>query len=72
MCEVLSTLKYCQCHGGHLFAFRKTAVKALKQGVKVVQTYKYTTTIDSRFASVFFINREHRSHFSVTIQTLEM
>ena len=48
------------------------AVKALKQGVKVVQTYKYTTTIDSRFASVFFINREHRSHFSVTIQTLEM
>ena len=30
--------KYCQYHTGHLLAFRKTAIKALKQGVKFVQT----------------------------------
>ena len=31
-------LKYCQCHTGHLLAFQKTAMKALKQGVKFFLT----------------------------------
>ena len=34
----ISALKYCRYRTGHLFALRKTAIKALKQGVKFVQT----------------------------------
>ena len=34
----ISALKYCQYHTGHLLTFRKTAIKALKQDVKFVQT----------------------------------
>ena len=37
-CVRISILKYCQYHNGHLLAFRKTAIKSLKQGVKFVQT----------------------------------
>ena len=50
-CVRISALRYCQYHTGNLLAFRKAAVKALKQGVKFVQT----TTIDFRLVSVFLL-----------------
>ena len=41
----------------------KTAIKALKQGVKICSNLtKCTTTIEFRLTSVFFINLEHLSH----------
>ena len=37
-CVRISALKYCQYHTGHLLAFQKTSIKALKQSAKFVQT----------------------------------
>ena len=56
----LSALKYWQHNSGHSFAFRKTAIKALKQDVKP-KPNKCTTTFDFRLASAFFTNLEHFS-----------
>ena len=46
----------------------KTAIKALKQGVKICSNLtKCTTTIEFRLTSVFFINLEHLSHSTLLL-----
>ena len=54
-------MKCCQYHTGHLLAFRKTAIKALK-AQSLFKPIKCTTKIDFSLASVFCINLEHLSH----------